>query len=88
MMDALGSIPYVFFAAVLALLSFAAVPVFLLFYLQDPDIFFWKLAIGFPIVASLLSIIFTLIDVRQRGLPVLATLKEVGDSIVRERGAK
>lgn len=88
MMKAFRSIPHVIFTALLALPLFAAVPVFLLFYLPDPDIFFWWIAIAFPIAASLLSIIVTLIDVRRRGLPVLATMKEVGDAINRERGAK
>ena len=54
--------------------------------LSDPDIFFWWIAIAFPTVASLLSIIVTLIDVRRRGLPALATMKEVGDAINQERG--
>jgi hypothetical protein len=87
-MIAFRSIPYVVLTALLALPLFAAIPVFLLFYLPDPDIFFWRIAIGFPIAASLLSTVFTLINVRRRGLPALATMKAVGDAINREHSEK
>ena len=81
MMKTIGAIPYVPFLAILSLLVFTSIAVFGFYPYLDADQ--WWMVIVIPVAATVLGIIMGLVDVRMRGLSLLATLTEVGDAINR-----